>query len=1398
MDPVTAVGLVASILQLVAAAKSVLDLGRDALKATKDQRDLLLEVANLAPLLEDLKHRVQQPNNQSVNGIQKLETPLGQLKETMEHINRKLGSANKVGSKALMWAVWSKKEVDADLTKIERFKAVLNAWLLLDNWDVGQQQEKNYGPVEREKIVKERKEIFDWLSPPNFFARQADIFETRQQGTGLWFLCEKKFQGWLSLGGTLWCRGIPGAGKTVLMFVIYSPLLAFLAIVTNHTRSIVVDYLRNHFQGNNNGVAVAYLNHKESDTQSPSNILAGLWWQLIAERIVSPMALQLYQKHQNRRTRPSLDEVREILRSTVTEYSKVFMIVDALDEYPEAHRYILLDALAAMGESVSLMLTSRPNIAPEAFFPSASVLKIHATDEDIRRYVKGQIQNSFRLSKHAKTRPELHEEIETKIAKNADGMFLIAKLHIDSLATKSTVKAVRTALQNLPEDLEQTYDEAMERINAQNKEDREIARRTLIWVANAKRSLTVVELQEALAIDPDSKALDADGLLDIEIILSVCVGLVIVDVSQYSRIVRLVHLTIQEYLDRVQPIRFPGAQTEITRHCLAYISYNDPRNLYEQRGLLLSYASSYCLLHASGEPELVLQDSIIQFLGDWWQHRQHPYMAPPRWCYADGPPAPSKLLVAALFGLQEITRHLLDSDKSISKKEKDGALNVALHWKCSGVVRVLIKHDTNGNTQRPFIGKVLGAASKAGHMETVQLLLENGADVNTQGGEYGTALQMASVEGNSDVVRLLLKHGANVNLQGAEYGTALQAASWGGSMEVVQLLLENGADVNLQGGKYGTALQAASAQLSERVVRLLLENGADVNLQGGEYGTALQAASAQPSERVARLLLENGADVDLQGGEYGTALQAAFEKQLEGVVGVVLLLLKHGADVNLQGGEYGTALQAASAQLSERVVRLLLENGADVNLQGGKYGTALQAAFEKQSEGVVLLLLKHGADVNLQVGFSGNALQAASQWGNMNVVQMLLVHGADVDAQGGEYGTALQAASAARQTGVVQLLLEHNADVNTQGGHYGTALQAASAKGCLELVQLLLEHNADLNLQGGKYGTALLAASAKQSEGVVRLLLKHGADVNAQGGCSATALQAASLWKKEMVQVLLENGANVNTQGGYYGTALQAALSWKSNDMVQVLLENGADVNLQGGYYGNALQAASAKRSEGVVRLLLKHSADVNMQGGYYGNALQAASWGGSMEVVQLLLENGADVNAQGGEYETALQAASWGGSMGVVQLLLENGADVNLRGGYGTALQAASRRGSIEVVQLLLEHGADVNTQGGYYGNALQAASRRGSVEIVQLLLKHGADVNAQGGYYGNALQAASRRGSMEIVQLLLKHGADVNARGGKYGTTYRAAKLRGRTEVVKLLIAHGADTDLAAEPGS
>jgi hypothetical protein len=60
-----------------------------------------------------------------------------------------------------------------------------------------------------EKIDITRRAFLDWLSPINFFLRQADVSQLRAKGTGGWLLEHLLFKTWENgSGSTLWCRGI--------------------------------------------------------------------------------------------------------------------------------------------------------------------------------------------------------------------------------------------------------------------------------------------------------------------------------------------------------------------------------------------------------------------------------------------------------------------------------------------------------------------------------------------------------------------------------------------------------------------------------------------------------------------------------------------------------------------------------------------------------------------------------------------------------------------------------------------------------------------------------------------------------------------------------------------------------------------------------------------------------------------------------------------------------------------------------------------------------------------------------------------------------------------------------------------------------------------------------------
>jgi hypothetical protein len=129
---------------------------------------------------------------------------------------------------------------------------------------------------------------------------------------------------------------------------------------------------------------------------------------------------------------------------------------------------------------------------------------------------------------------------------------------------KKNRKAIRIALVRLPKELDQTYVEAIKRIDSQNEEDSLLARRVISWIVFAKRALIVNELRQAIAIEEleeNEDELEDEGLVEEDLMIDVCAGLVIVD--NESQIVRLIHYSTQEYFDRLRDHIFPHAKRRL-------------------------------------------------------------------------------------------------------------------------------------------------------------------------------------------------------------------------------------------------------------------------------------------------------------------------------------------------------------------------------------------------------------------------------------------------------------------------------------------------------------------------------------------------------------------------------------------------------------------------------------------------------------------------------------------------------------------------------------------------------------------------------------------------------------------------------------------------------------------
>jgi hypothetical protein len=362
--------------------------------------------------------------------------------------------------------------------------------------------------------------------------------------------------------------------------------------------------------------------------------------------------------------------------------------------------------------------------------------------------------------------------------------------------------------------LDDAYKEAIQRIEGQLSGDYELAKSVLWWITYAKRPLTTAEICCALAVEPEEAELDPENVPDVEDLLSVCAGLVVVD--QESAVIRLVHYTTQEYFERIRDALNPGAQSHMASTCLTYLSFSifktgscSSDEEFEERlqgSQFLDYAAKHW-----GEHALTVEDQICELACSFFSHKGLVSCA-------------AQVLLRPEYTFREYSQRYPKDSTGLHLTARFGlatVLEALLLNQVGETPPILERRDREGQT-------LLYLAAEHGHQRMVKLLLDKGVDVNAQGGDYGNALQAASVGGHEAVVKLLLNKGADVNAQGGYYGNALYAASEGGHEAVVKLLLNKGADVNAQGGGYGNALQAASVEGHEAVVKLLLDKGADV------------------------------------------------------------------------------------------------------------------------------------------------------------------------------------------------------------------------------------------------------------------------------------------------------------------------------------------------------------------------------------------------------------------------------------------------------------------------------------------------------------------------------------------------------------------------------------------
>jgi hypothetical protein len=119
-------------------------------------------------------------------------------------------------------------------------------------------------------------------------------------------------------------------------------------------------------------------------------------------------------------TRPIEQEWLELLQTLLPLFDRAFIVIDALDEFPDDARDGLLNALTSL--QASLLITSRPS---NAFYLLRDVEYIEITDEneqDIELFIDRRFKESSNLTSLLKKREQVRRQIFAKLKEMSKSM----------------------------------------------------------------------------------------------------------------------------------------------------------------------------------------------------------------------------------------------------------------------------------------------------------------------------------------------------------------------------------------------------------------------------------------------------------------------------------------------------------------------------------------------------------------------------------------------------------------------------------------------------------------------------------------------------------------------------------------------------------------------------------------------------------------------------------------------------------------------------------------------------------------------------------------------------------------------------------------------------------------
>jgi len=287
-------------------------------------------------------------------------------------------------------------------------------------------------------MADEKRAVLEWLSPLEPRERHQAIGMDRIPGVGDWLLDTNEFTRWnRSVDGTanpvLFCYGDPGVGKTYLRYE-GRLSLEIASVNSNNNSSLVIDSLCGQVEAGTMAVTCVYCDFYAPNKQSATGLLGVLLKQVVSA--LGPVPDEVKKAFENSKggvggRRPLLPELLAMLVKSLSGLRRVFICIDALDEFPQKHRPELWESLQQIVRkcpNIRLFLTGRIHIRHETqrYFPgTADMLPLSPTAHDIRLYIRRRLNRASQLDARGN---KLEADILRIIPEVASGRYVFFSL----------------------------------------------------------------------------------------------------------------------------------------------------------------------------------------------------------------------------------------------------------------------------------------------------------------------------------------------------------------------------------------------------------------------------------------------------------------------------------------------------------------------------------------------------------------------------------------------------------------------------------------------------------------------------------------------------------------------------------------------------------------------------------------------------------------------------------------------------------------------------------------------------------------------------------------------------------------------------------------------------------